>query len=123
LLEYSVRNSHSVCVTDPVKDIASAQHFAYTEKEGNKNTLMRRNWLLKVGYKPPLAVSILCLLVSVFLFVTEPGTTSTEAERVALLLHRFYGYVFLLPAILFGTLAAIVYRKNKPDELRRQRGE
>ena len=84
---------------------------------------MRRSWLLKIGHKPPLVVSILCLLVSVFLFLTGPGTASTDAERVALLLHRFYGYVFLLPAILFGTLAAIVYRKNKHEVLRRQRGE
>jgi len=84
---------------------------------------MRRNWLLRVGYKPPLVLAVLFLLVSVFLFVTEPGTTSTEAERVALLLHRFYGYVFLLPAILFSTLAIIVYRKNRYEGSRRQRGD
>jgi hypothetical protein len=77
---------------------------------------MLRKVLLRVGFGPPLVVSFVCLAISVYWFLTQPTKGAADFDELKVLMHQIYGYVALLPAIFFGTLAFVIYRMSRRGE-------
>jgi hypothetical protein len=70
----------------------------------------------KYGYKLPLTLSILALLVSIYFMVKQPKASIIFEEPVSNAVHNMGLYLGLLFAFSFFVNAFYLYRKSKTTE-------
>ena len=70
----------------------------------------------KYGYKLPLMLCILALLVSIYFMFTQPKASIIFEEPVSNALHQMGLYLGLLFAFSFFVNALYLYRKSKTTE-------